>query len=174
VTCGLYINIILNDYVGTLVGIPELNTAWFLNPYVGGGTEPLAAQATPIATGNQVSCEFNLVYRFYMIISERDDKWTQALFAKLFPGKDPATISLDDFRAGLTGHLATIDPDPSKRGVAGLKRKPDGTFDDAELIQIITESTEDMAGIYPPMFLASLSCPPSNTRSPYLSHDIDF
>jgi hypothetical protein len=41
VTCGLYINIVLNDYVGTLVGIPELNTAWFLDPYVGAGTEPL-------------------------------------------------------------------------------------------------------------------------------------
>src|ERR1700740_1862511 len=60
VTCGLYINIVLNDYVGTLVGIPELNTAWFLDPYVGAGTEPLFDQATPIATGNQVSCEFNL------------------------------------------------------------------------------------------------------------------
>jgi len=174
VTCGLYINIILNDYVGTLVGIPELNTAWFLNPYVGGGTEPIAAQATPIATGNQVSCEFNLVYRFHMIISERDDKWTQALFAKLFPGKDPATISLDDFRAGLTGHLAAIDPDPSKRGVAGLTRKPDGSFDDAELIQIITESTEDMAGIYPPHVLGFTLISTPNTKSPFLGHDIDF
>ena len=151
----MYINIVLNDYVGTLVGIPELNTAWFLNPYVGGGTEPLAGQATPIATGNQVSCEFNLVYRFHMIISERDDKWTQGLFAKLFPGKDPATISLDDFRAVLAGYLATIDPDPSKRNVAGLTRKADGTFDDAELIQIITDSTEDMAGIYPLSVLGS-------------------
>lgn len=143
--------------MGTLVGIPELNTAWFLNPYVGGGTEPLAGQATPIATGNQVSCEFNLVYRFHMIISERDDKWTQDLMAKLFPGKDPSTISLDEFMAVLTGYLATIDPDPAKRSVSGLTRGEDGTFDDAELIQIITESTEDMAGS--PPFPTTLAFP---------------
>lgn len=146
VTCGLYINIILQDYVGTLVGIPELNTGWFLNPYVGGGTEPLAGQATPIATGNQVSCEFNLVYRFHMIISERDDKWTQDLMAKLFQGRDPSSLSLDEFMGVLTEYLATIDPDPSKRSVAGLTRGADGTFDDEALINIITESTEDLAG----------------------------
>lgn len=148
-TCGLYINIILNDYVGTLVGIPELNTAWFLNPYVGSGTEPLAGQATPIATGNQVSCEFNLVYRFHMIISDRDDKWTQALMKRIFPDKDPSTISLNDFMAGLVGYLATINPDPAKRNLGELKRRSDGTFDDASLIQIITETTEDCAGIPP-------------------------
>lgn len=145
-TCGLYINIILNDYVGTLVGIPEVNTAWFLNPYVGGATEPLQSQATPIATGNQVSCEFNLVYRFHMNISERDDKWTVAFMKKLFPDKDPATISLDDFMGGLFKYLATIDPDPAKRNLGELKRGADGTFDNATLIQILTDSTEDCAG----------------------------
>lgn len=86
-----------------------------------------------------------------MIISERDDQWTQALFAKMFPGKDPATISLDDFMAGLTAALAQIDPDPAKRSVAGLQRGEDGTFDDAALIQIITESTEDIAGMKIPL-----------------------
>ena len=137
----------MNDYVGTLVGIPELNTAWFLDPYVGAGTEPLSASATPVATGNQVSCEFNLVYRFHMIISDRDDKWTQALMAKLFPGKDPSTMSLNDFMAGLVGYLAAIDPDPAKRNLGELQRGADGTFDDASLIQIITDTTEDCAGI---------------------------
>jgi hypothetical protein len=146
VTCGLYINIVLNDYIGTLVGIPEVNIAWVLNPYVGGGTEPLTAQATPIATGNQVSCEFNLVYRFHMIISDRDDKWTVAFMKRLFPDKDPATISLDDFMEGLYRHLAIIDPDPAKRNLGELKRGADGTFDNAALIQILTESTEDCAG----------------------------
>jgi len=150
VTCGLYINIILNDYVGTLVGIPELNTAWFLDPYVGAGTEPLSSSATPIATGNQVSCEFNLVYRFHMIISDRDDKWTQGLFEKLFPGKDPATMGLDEFMQGLLGYLATVDPDPAKRNLhvtSDIVRGPDGTFPDGPMIQVLTETTEDCAGI---------------------------
>ena len=139
----------MNDYVGTLIGIPELNTAWFLDPYVGAGTEPLSAQATPIATGNQVSCEFNLVYRFHMIISDRDDKWTQEFMKKLFPDKDPATMTLEEFMTGLVGYLATIDSDPAKRNLGDLKRAADGTFDDATLIQILTETTEDCAGISP-------------------------
>jgi linoleate 8R-lipoxygenase / 9,12-octadecadienoate 8-hydroperoxide 8R-isomerase len=145
----LYINIILNDYVGTLVGIPELNTAWFLNPYVGQGTTALSDNATPIATGNQVSCEFNLVYRFHMIISDRDDKWTQELFKSLFPGKDPATMGLDEFMQGLLAYLATVDPDPAKRNLhitSNIIRGPDGKFPDQPMIDILTETTEDCAG----------------------------
>ena len=65
---------------------------------------------------------------------------------RLFPDKDPSTISLNDFMAGLVGYLATINPDPAKRDMGELKRGPDGTFDDASLIQIITETTEDCAG----------------------------
>ena len=137
----------LNDYVGTLVGIPELNTAWFLDPYVGGATEALAADATPVATGNQVSVEFNLVYRFHMIISDRDDKWTQGFMKKIVPDKDPETMTLEEFYMGLVGYLAKIDKDPAKRTLAGLQRDADGKFDDESMIKIITESTEDIAGI---------------------------
>ena len=139
----------MNDYVGTLVGIPELNTAWFLDPFVGAGTEPLSSSPTPVATGNQVSCEFNLVYRFHMIISDRDDKWTQGLFKQLFPGKDPETMSLDEFMQGLLGYLASVDPDPAKRELhitSDIVRGPDGTFPDAPMIQVLTETTEDCAG----------------------------
>ena len=86
-----------------------------------------------------------------MIISERDDKWTVDLMKRLLPDKDPATMTLEEFMEGLTKYLATIDPDPAKRNLAGLKRGPDGTFDDAGLIKILTESTEDCAGKSPPL-----------------------
>jgi prostaglandin-endoperoxide synthase 2/linoleate 10R-lipoxygenase len=151
VTCGLYINIVLNDYVGTLVGIPELNTAWFLDPYVGAGTEPLNGQATPIATGNQCSVEFNLVYRFHTIISDRDDKWTQGFMKSLFPDKDPETITLEEFYGGLVAVLAKVNKDPAKRDLHGMTRDTaTGQFDDGELVKILTESTEDCAGMFPP------------------------
>jgi hypothetical protein len=137
----------LNDYIGTLVGVPELNTAWFLNPYVGGSTESLAADATEIATGNQVSCEFNLISRFNMLMSDRDDKWTQNLMKKILPGKDCAKVSLEEFSHALLEYLANFDADPSKRGLGGLTRGSDGTFDNASLINILTDSTKDCAGI---------------------------
>jgi hypothetical protein len=135
----------LNDLVGTLVGIPELNTAWLLDPDVGGATIA-AGEATPIATGNQVSCEFSLLCRFHMLISDRDDKWMQGFMKKIIPGKNPATVSSEDYKEGLLAYLATVDKDPSKRSVGGLARGSDGTFDNASLTKILTESTQDCAG----------------------------
>jgi hypothetical protein len=146
ITCGLYINIVLNDYIGTLVGIPELDTAWILDPHVGGGTESLTIQDTPVATGNQVSCEFNLAYRFHSIISDRDEKWVTNFMKELFPGKDPTKLSTEEFREGLLGYIVSIDPDPAKRGLHGIKRDKDGKLDDASLIKVLKESTEDCAG----------------------------
>ena len=84
-----------------------------------------------------------------MIISDRDDKWTQGLFKQLFPGKDPETMSLDEFMQGLLGYLASIDPDPAKRQLhitSDIVRGADGTFPDAPMIQALTETTEDCAG----------------------------
>jgi hypothetical protein len=43
-------------------------------------------------TGNQVSAEFNLFYRWHSCISDRDDKWTQSLYGKLWPGKNPKYV----------------------------------------------------------------------------------
>jgi hypothetical protein len=132
--------------VGTLVGIPELNTAFLLDPYVGGSTESTASDPTPIATGNQVSCEFNLISRFHMLMSDRDDKWTQDLMQKILPGKDCTKISWTELYEGLLTYFAN-DEDPSQRTLGDLTRGSDGTFDNDSLIKILTTSTEDCAGI---------------------------
>jgi hypothetical protein len=102
-----------------------------------------------MGVGNQVSCEFNLIYRWHAAISDRDDKWTQELTAKIFPGQDMGKISVDDFKLGLLRWLKGLEPDPAKRSVAGLSRNGDGTFNDDELVKIIIESTEDCAGMFP-------------------------
>lgn len=58
-------------------------------------TEP----ETPRATGNMVSVEFNLLYRFHSAISIRDKKWSEAFF-KLFLSKYMATVTDDDILDG--------------------------------------------------------------------------
>ena len=113
---------------------------------MGGATESKAADTTPIATGNQVSCEFNLISRFHMLMSDRDDKWTQDLMRTILPGKDLAKVSWEELYAALGVYLAA-DEDPSRRTLGNLTRGSDGTFDNASLIKILTESTEDCAGI---------------------------
>lgn len=99
--------------------------------------------------GNQVSIEFNLLYRWHAAISDRDDKWTQRFTSKVFPGKDMSKISANEFRLGLLAWSKTINPDPGKRNLdmgTIVRDKTTGKFDDSALIKLLTESTEDCAG----------------------------
>ena len=132
--------------MSTLVDMPELSTAWLLDPSVGGATESLAAEWTP-SPGNQVSCEFSLIIsQCHMLMSARDDKWTQGFMKKSLPDIDPATASLEDFQRGILGYLGKLEADPTKRRCGDLPRGSDGTFDNMALLKVLTESTEDCAG----------------------------
>jgi linoleate 8R-lipoxygenase / 9,12-octadecadienoate 8-hydroperoxide 8R-isomerase len=81
-----------------------------------------------------------------MLMSDRDDKWTQDLTRTILPGKDLAEVSWEELYAAFSMYLAA-DEDPSRRTLGNLTRGSDGTFDNASLINILTESTEDCAGI---------------------------
>ncbi len=71
INCGLYINII-KDYVRTILELNRTNSDGDLDPRTARLTGP-TANGTP---GNQVSAEYNLVYRWHAAVSERDDDWT--------------------------------------------------------------------------------------------------
>jgi hypothetical protein len=149
VTCGLYVNIILNDYVRTILGLTRTLDSWILDPRVS-GPSIYADDGTPMGIGNQVSLEFNLLYRWHAAVSDRDDKWTQGFCAQVFPGKDMAKISVNDFKLGLLAWSNTIDPDPAKRtlDLGTIVRDPKtGLFNDQDLINLLTSATEDCAGL---------------------------
>lgn len=148
VTCGLYINCILYDYLRTIIALNRTNEPWILDPRVR-GPEVYSSEGTPMGVGNHVSCEFNIVYRWHSTISERDDRWLQEFMQIVFPGRDMSKISVDDFMLGLYGWSKKVDPDPGKRQWGGLVRNASGAFDDADLVKVLTESTEDCAGRYP-------------------------
>ncbi|RLM00414.1 hypothetical protein CFD26_108525 [Aspergillus turcosus] len=80
------------------------------------------------ATGNQVSAEFNLLYRWHACISERDAKWTEDLYTNLFPNVSPSQIT--------------------ERPFADLTRGPDGPFADDDLVKIFKEGVDDCAGAF--------------------------
>jgi linoleate 10R-lipoxygenase len=77
VTCGLYINITLYDYLRTIVNLNRSNTTWVLDPRLDKNDLP-GAKKTARGTGNQVSMEFSLSYRWHSCIGEGDEKWTEA------------------------------------------------------------------------------------------------
>lgn len=147
VTCGLYVNIILKDYVRTILNINRTDSVWSLDPRAE-MKDGLLGKAPAEATGNQVSAEFNLVYRWHSCISQRDQRWTEDLYKEIFPGKDVKIISLQEFIQGLGEWEAGLPKDPEQRPFAKLQRKEDGTFNDDDLVKIFGESVEDCAGAF--------------------------
>ena len=109
ITCGLYVNIILIDYVRTILNLNKTNSNWALNPRA-------EIKGVEVASGNQVSAEFNLVYRWHSTISERDEKWTDGFIKEKLKGKDPNKMALRDFVGELARLQAEDDAkDPGKR-----------------------------------------------------------
>lgn len=144
ITCGLYVNIILIDYVRTILNLNRTDSNWQLNPRA-------EMKDVPMGVGNQVSAEFNLVYRWHSTISKRDEEWTQEMWDGLFgKGRDPKTVDVREFLMKLNEVYKKTDKDPSKRNFAGLTRNPDGSLPDQPLVDIIVSSVEDCANSFGP------------------------
>lgn len=86
-------------------------------------------------------------------MSVTDDEWTQNFYKKLFPDvKDPSSITKQQLCNGMKEWLKELDSDPGKRSfydqdMKELQRDPKtGAFNDEELVNILTNSTKDIAG----------------------------
>ncbi|KAJ5239525.1 hypothetical protein N7468_004144 [Penicillium chermesinum] len=145
ITCGLYINITLYDYLRTIVNLNRSNSTWCLDPRA----QMEKAGATPSGLGNQCSVEFNLAYRWHSTISQGDEKWIEQIYYELM-GKPAEQVTMPELLMGLKKVEGALDPDPSKRTFAHLKRGEDGRFDDGELVAILKNATEDVASSFGP------------------------
>ncbi|KAF1966227.1 heme peroxidase [Bimuria novae-zelandiae CBS 107.79] len=144
ITCGLYVNIILIDYVRTILDLNRTDSNWQLNPRAD-------VKDLPIGVGNQVSAEFNLVYRWHSTMSTRDEAWTQELWDGLFgKGRDPKSIGAREFLMKLNEVYQKAEKDPGKRTFAGLKRDEHGRIADQPLVDILVSSVEDCANSFGP------------------------
>jgi Animal haem peroxidase len=152
ITCGLYVNIILHDYVRTILNLQTSDSSWSLDPR--SDCESIFDErGIPSGIGNQVSVEFNLVYRWHSTISTRDASWIEALYCDIFETEDiqPYLESPATFYPKVEPWFARIKAQhPEERELRDLKRKSDGRFDDEEMVNILTGSTEDVAGAFGP------------------------
>lgn len=146
ITCGLYINITLLDYLRTIVNLNRSNTTWTLDPRVD-MAKVFGTDGTPRGVGNQVSAEFNLVYRWHSATSKRDEQWTEEMYRSMF-GKSASEVPMDELLRGLAKWDKTLDKDPQKRPFAGMQRDANGKYADDDLVKILTESIEDCAGSF--------------------------
>lgn len=145
ITCGLYINIILIDYVRTILNLNRSDSDWQLNPRIEIPDGPA------MGVGNQVSAEFNLVYRWHSTVSIKDEKWTQNAFAEIFGDRKPDDIPMTEFLTELGKiEMKFQSQTPLERQFGEFKRKPDGYYDDEQLVESITSSCDDCANAYGP------------------------
>jgi hypothetical protein len=139
----------MHDYLRGLNNTHHSASDWTLDPRQEIG-KSFDGDGVPRGIGNQVSCEFNLLYRFHAVISKRDEKWLDDFFHELFAdlGKPLDQMTPVELWAGLAKFEASIPQDPSQREFGGLKRGPDGKFKDEDLVRIFKESVEDPAGLF--------------------------
>lgn len=147
ITCGLYVNCILKDYVRTILNINRTNSTWSLDPRSEAG-KGMSGGGSGKGGGNQVSVEFNLIYRWHSCISERDEKFVEQTFGNLFPGEDPHEVGVRKFIKGVGKWEATMPEDPQQRPFAGFQREADGSLSDDQLVETLTRSVEDCAGAF--------------------------
>ena len=81
-------------------------------------------------------------------MSAKDESWARDFYKDIFPNYDPATLALPAFIQGLRKWEHSVDADPGKRCFGKLERQANGSFEDAELVKLLEESTEDVAGTH--------------------------
>ncbi|KAJ7595940.1 heme peroxidase [Mycena floridula] len=146
VNCGFFMQIILRDYVGAILGLARDRNDWRLDPLA--ATRSVTHEVSPRGEGNVVSIEFNLLYRWHATLSRDDTTWTENLFKKLLgPDTDPSSLNPATFAAA-AGKLLRPNGDVKTWTFSELKRGPDGRFSDDDLARIIQHASGTRAGSF--------------------------
>jgi hypothetical protein len=109
ITCGMYIQISVHDYLRALMGFHQFNTNFTLDPRA-----DFDQKKTSRGIGNQVTVEFNLLYRFHCAISLKDEQYTEEYMRKAFGFRDPRNTSLPEFLAVMAASKQKAAEDKKK------------------------------------------------------------
>ena len=76
----MYVNISIHDYLRALMGFHQFDTTFTLDPRVAMTEHKNVSRGL----GNQVTVEFNLLYRFHCAISMKDEKFTEDFMKQMY------------------------------------------------------------------------------------------
>ncbi|KAI0123353.1 heme peroxidase [Xylariales sp. AK1849] len=143
ITCGLYMSIILRDYVRTILNLNRTKSNWVLAPRARASKTSFTTPV-PHSTGNQVSMEFNLLYQWHSALSDRDAFYFQNKMGNLFQEKHRTTPS--DITNSLASFHELYPEAPEQRTIDGLERQAAGYVSDDALVKELSSAIEDVAG----------------------------
>lgn len=149
IICGLYMQIVVNDYVRTILGLHRAGSDWQVDPRKDIDTSFFGAKFGQ-GRGNQISLELDLTYRWHSAISTKDQGWLEQHMAKPLPNLRVENMTAQDMLLAMRQFAARQPSNPSERTLAGLQTHNGGSFEDADLVQILTVTTEDVAASFGP------------------------
>ena len=94
-----------------------------------------------------MSVEFAVLYHWHAALSAADDKWMEDIIRQFYPelkSIDDVTVEIFQQVVKKWGHRL-FETEPRLWTFGGLKRGPDGRFDDAELADLIKNCVEEPA-----------------------------
>ena len=91
-----------------------------------------------------------IIPQWHPTTAEKDIAWTEGIFKNAIKdtGKPLEDLTLNDFLPAVIKTFRSVDPNPCTRTFAGLKRGPDGRFDDDALAGVLHDAIEKGAGSY--------------------------
>jgi hypothetical protein len=153
ITCGQYIQISIHDYLRALMGFHQWNTDFTLEPRMAMEDHRNVSRGL----GNQVTVEFNLLYRFHCAISLKDEEYTEDFMKEAAEAAgikqfDPKNVSLPLFLKMVQGSPKndknTIKPSEREFGLRNPKHafkrnSITGLFNDQDMINQLLQCMDE-------------------------------
>ncbi|WAQ90262.1 hypothetical protein PtA15_12A250 [Puccinia triticina] len=168
VNCNYFVQMILHDYLQSILGSVQADSDWSLDPRTQIKT---LLGSTPKAVGNSVSIEFNILYRWHSCLSMRQTQWLEEKMSKGLPSRKWDDLNEGAFMRAMESLMkelnagAGTDPrnwklskyEVTPATVGGAETVEQGTYErdpatgkfrDEDIARILRDATYDVAGAF--------------------------